>query len=257
MERVFGGEVALEIRDGIALVTLVATEGSWPWGTLRQEHRWNPELVSALSQALNVVEGSDAKVLVITNNGKYWSNGMDLRYLDQHEPDALQRSTNELMARLCCFPLPTLGAFRGHWCAAGAMMGLALDFRIMSKESGFFFIPGVDLGLVYAPMQMALMKAKLPQSMHRDVILFNSRRWTAQDLLAAGAIDAAKPTQKVLPCAMAMAEALRPKGQGPARQALPALKRGLYHEVLQAVNAGGMAFPGRTAGVDRAAPAKL
>lgn len=64
------------------------------------------------------------------------------------------------------------------------MMGLALDFRIMSKESGpsfvsavdarywakvflesvrfgpsgFFFIPGVDLGLVYAPMQMALMK---------------------------------------------------------------------------------------------------
>ena len=41
---------------------------------------------------------------------------------------------------------------------------------------GLFFIPGVDLGLVYAPMQTELMKAKLPQAMHRDVILFNSRQ---------------------------------------------------------------------------------
>lgn len=38
------------------------------------------------------------------------------------------------------------------------------------------------------------------------------------------------PQAEPRPCAMAMAEALRPKGQGPARQALPALKRGLYHE---------------------------
>ena len=81
----------------------------------------------------------------------------------------------------------------------------------LSPLGGYFFIPGVDLGLVYAPMQLALMKAKLPVAMHRDVILFNARprkkrpcgallqrRWTAHDLFTAGAIDAAEPCHMVL-----------------------------------------------------------
>ncbi|CAK9031277.1 unnamed protein product [Durusdinium trenchii] len=182
---------------------------------------------------------------------------MDLRYLDSCSGKAsqqLQKDTNELMARICCFPLPTVAAFRGHWCAAGAMMGLAFDYRVMSSDVGFFFIPGVDLGLIYAPMQTALMKAKLPQSLHRDVILFNSRRWTAKDLLAAGAIDAAEPLQAVLHKALQLATALRSKGQGPPRKALQGLKQGLYHEVLEALSAGAMSFPGRVSGVEKAAP---
>ncbi|CAE8640151.1 unnamed protein product, partial [Polarella glacialis] len=180
----FEGEVSLEFLDGVALVTMVSTEGTFDWGTRREEHRWNPVMVSALGRALDVVEASsEAKALVVANEGKFWSNGMDLKYLDANEGEvALQHTlrTNELMARICCFPLPTVAALFGHWCAAGGMMGLAFDFRVMSSDRGFFFVPGVDLGLVYAPMQTELMKAKLPASMHRDVILFNRRRWTAQ-----------------------------------------------------------------------------
>eukprot|EP00434_Breviolum_minutum_P011713 symbB.v1.2.010333.t1/scaffold671.1/size323421/14 len=247
------GDVRLELRNGVALITLQATEGVWPWGTQRREHRWNPELVCNLSKALDAVEVEfSVEALVVTNEGKYWSNGMDLRFLDTcstEEMSTLQRDTNQLMARMCCFPLPTIAALRGHWCAAGGMMGLALDFRIMSSDSGFFFIPGIDLGLVYAPMQMALMKAKLPQNMHRDVILFNSRRWTAPELLLAGAIDAAEPSHLVLPHALKLAQNLRIKGRGAARKALQGIKRGLYHEVLQAE--GEMTFPGRVRGIDR------
>eukprot|EP00435_Cladocopium_sp_Y103_P036609 s311_g9.t1 len=249
------GDVHFEIRNGVALLTLKAPEGSWSWGTLRAEHRWNPVLVSDLSRALDAVEAdSTAEVLVVSNEGRYWSNGMDLRYLDScsnEEQSRLQRDTNQLMARVCCFPLPTVAAFKGHWCAAGGMMGLAFDFRVMSSDSGYFFIPGVDLGLVYAPMQVALMKAKLPPNLHRDVILFNLRRWTASELLIAGAIDAAELQQMVLPRALQLAQALRLKGRGPARHALPGIKRSLYSEVLEAMNAGEMSFPGRVRGVDR------
>ena len=39
--------------------------------------------------------------------------------------------------RVCCFPLPTVAAFKGHWCAAGGMMGLAFDFRVMASDNGF------------------------------------------------------------------------------------------------------------------------
>ena len=40
------------------------------------------------------------------------------------------------LRRVCCFPLPTVAAFKGHWCAAGGMMGLAFDFRVMASGSG-------------------------------------------------------------------------------------------------------------------------
>ena len=55
-------------------------------------------------------------------------------------------------------------------------MGLAFDYRIMTSERGYFFVPGVDLGIVYSPLQTELMMAKLPPGMHRDVIIMNSIR---------------------------------------------------------------------------------
>merc|ERR1719277_2572593 len=113
--------------------------------------------------------------------------------MDAYEgkPEAKEHGArlNELMARICCFPLPTVAALGGHWCAAGGMFGLCFDYRVMSDDRGFFFIPGVDLGLVYSPFQVELMKAKLPMHMHRKVIVFNSQRWTASQLLQEHVVD--------------------------------------------------------------------
>lgn len=255
----FADEVTLEIRDGVALLTLAGADGAFPWGTLRAEHRWNPATVTALGQALDAVEASDEVcAVVVTNVGKFWSNGMDLKYLDassKAEVREIGDRTNDLMARICCFPLPTVAAIQGHFCAAGGMMGLCFDYRVMSTDRGFFFIPGVDLGLVYSPLQMAVMSTKLPQSMHRDVILLNTKRWSADELAATGAVDVAVPCADVLPRAMELAAKLKAKGQGPARKALGGIKRGLYKNVLDALAAGGeMDTAGRTRGIDRAAP---
>merc|ERR1719487_1099669 len=102
-----------------------------------------------------------------------------------------------------------------------------------------FFIPGVDLGLVYGRLQMAVMAAKLPQPMHR------------------GVVDVAANSAEVLPRALELAQSLRPKGQGPARKALGGIKRGLYKDVLEALAEGGdlMDLSGTTKGVDRPASA--
>lgn len=142
----FEDEVSLEIRDGVALLTLVATEGSHPWGTLREEHRWNPLLIRALTSALDEVEvaGDQVNALVLANEGKFWSNGLDLKYLESHGVtiDSLggQKSPvdglTDLILRVLCFPVPTIAAFSGHWCAAGAMFGLAFDCRIMARLLG-------------------------------------------------------------------------------------------------------------------------
>jgi len=255
----FDDEVSLELRGGVALLTFVGAESSFPWGTKREEHRWNPVTVRAFDSALDAVEkDQEAKVLVVTNVGKFWSNGFDLKFVDVHGDQAkdLGDRLNELMTRVCCFPLPTIAAINGHFCAAGGMMGLAFDYRVMSNDRGFFFIPGVDLGLVYSPLQTALMTTKLPKSMHRDVILFNAKRWNAKELLDEGAIDGSVPSVEVVSKAFAMAESLKPKGSGAARKVLGGIKRRVYKDVIDALATGGEMDTGaRSKGVDR--PSKL
>ena len=56
--------------------------------------------------AVSVGSPTFHKALVLGNEGRYWSNGMDLRYLDSCSPEEhlkLQRDTNQLMARHGCY----------------------------------------------------------------------------------------------------------------------------------------------------------
>lgn len=253
---VFEDEVSLEFKDGVAVVTLKATSGEFAWGTKREEHRWNPTTVKAFSQALDTVEAageSMASALVVANAGKFWSNGFDLKYAASHATEDFQEKLNEIMTRVCCFPLPTVAALDGHWVAAGGMMGLAFDYRVMASDRGFFFIPGVDLGLIYAPLQIALMKSKLSPEMQREVIVFNSKRWNGEALAQKGIVECAVPSKQVLAKAMELAASLKPKGSGGARKALGGIKRAVYKDVVEACAAGGgMNMSGTTKGVEYA-----
>eukprot|EP01062_Namystynia_karyoxenos_P071387 TRINITY_DN66851_c0_g1_i1.p2 TRINITY_DN66851_c0_g1~~TRINITY_DN66851_c0_g1_i1.p2 ORF type:complete len:275 (+),score=68.83 TRINITY_DN66851_c0_g1_i1:36-860(+) len=258
-----GGELfSVEVRDHVAVVTMCAVSGKFPWGTPKAEHRWNPVTIEALGAALDTVEGNrDAHALVLAASGKYWSNGFDLAWADQASASdnaRCNRQLNDVMARVLCFPIPTVAAIGGHWCAAGGMMGLCFDFRVMSSDRGYFFIPGVDLGLVYSPFQTELMKAKLPRHMHRDVIVLNARRWKAVELLAEKVVDEACPVGSVLPRAAAAAQRLSAKGRGPARKALQGIKRRVFAQVIAAMSSDPeMLFVGREKGVAYAPPPKL
>lgn len=259
-KQVFDEEVALELRDdGLAVITLIGGKGEFPWGTKKEEHRWNPVTVKALGAALDAIEtnGTKTNVVIIHNEGKFWSNGMDLLYMDANDEDTNKKhsdATNELMARVCTFGLPTVAALGGHWCAAGGMMGLALDYRVMSNDRGFFFVPGVDIGIIYSPFQTEIMKAKLPAGMHRDVIVLNSKRWNAEDLVKKGVVDVSAPANEVLAKAIEFATALKPKGTGPARAALGGIKKNVYKDVLGALGVGAMGYEARIKGVDRPDP---
>jgi enoyl-CoA hydratase/carnithine racemase len=47
--------------------------------------------------------------------------------------------------------VPTVAAVNGHAFAAGGMMMLAHDFRVMRSDRGYFCLNEVDLGLPLAP----------------------------------------------------------------------------------------------------------
>ena len=254
---------SINVENNVAVITLLGkTKGeTFPWGTPKQEHRWNPHTVESLMKNLNEC-ASDKNVhcVVVTGEGKFWSNGMDLAWVDAHtnkENATFTKRLNDLFERILCFPIPTIAALNGHWCAAGGMCGLCFDYRVMNNEKGFFFVPAVDLGVVYSSFQIELMKSKMPPFMHREVICFNSTRWLADQLVENKVVDCACPAASVLPESLKMADLLKSKGEGPSRGAMEPIKRKVYIQVLNALDTDEkslMNFNGRSGGHNYAPP---
>ena len=72
---------------------------------------------------------------------------MDLKWIDANldKADGLQKTAEKALAKLLTCPVPTVASMAGHATAAGAMLSLACDWRVMG-ERGLFFIPAVELG---------------------------------------------------------------------------------------------------------------
>jgi len=145
--------------------------------------------------------------------------------------DVLRR-VHALFARLLVFPTATVAAINGHAFAAGAMLALACDARVMRDDRGYFCLPEADIGLPFTPGMTALLKARLSAASAHEAML-TARRYGAQEALAAGIVDAVVPSEQVLEAAVARAAAL----VGKPRATVVAIKRGLYGEVVATLEA--------------------
>ncbi|KAJ9455392.1 Enoyl-CoA delta isomerase 3 [Diplonema papillatum] len=177
--------------DGILLLTFEG-EGLEPWGTKREEHRLTGDCIREVNDALDYAdEDASVRAVALTGGGgKYWSNGFDLTWMQASGSAAfdVQQEFEKLLARILVFPVPTLAVLNGHATAAGSMLALAFDYRIMRRDRGYFFMPAGDYGLVPTPGMTELMRAKTPSIMHTDLIVY-AVRYTAADLLANAVIS--------------------------------------------------------------------
>jgi Delta3-Delta2-enoyl-CoA isomerase len=198
------------------------------------ENRFHPDWLTAVNGALDEVEQSPAP-LVTTASSRIYSNGLDLDWLGQHG-DQLQTYVAEvqgLLARMLAFPVPTVAAIPGHVFAAGAMLALAHDFRVMRADRGFFCLPEVDINIPFTPGMAALIQGKLlPATAHEAMT--TGRRYGGTDALAKGVVDDAVPEEDVLPRALERARALT--GKNP--QTLAAIKTQMYVGPLAALREG-------------------
>jgi enoyl-CoA hydratase/carnithine racemase len=200
------------------------------------ENRFNPDTLGAIEAALDELEGSEQPgALVITGEGKFFSNGLDLEWMGAAAPGGAEdvlRRVHALFARLLVFPTATVAAVNGHAFAAGAMLALACDARVMREDRGYFCLPEADIGLPFTPGMTALLKARLSAASAHEAML-TARRYSAQEALAAGIMDAAVPSEQVLEVAVERAAAL----MGKPRATVAAIKRGLYGEAVATLEA--------------------
>jgi enoyl-CoA hydratase/carnithine racemase len=194
------------------------------------ENRFHPDWLAAFGTALDEVEKAEGpKALVTSATGKFWSNGLDLDWLGQHgdQFQSYAASVQSLLARVLELPVPTVAALQGHVFAAGAMLSLCHDFRVMRADRGFFCLPEVDIHIPFTPGMSALIQSRLtPQVAHEAMT--TGRRYGGVDAAAAGIVDATAADGAVLDAAVERAAALA----GKASPTLGTIKARMYGPAL-------------------------
>ncbi|XP_006812299.2 uncharacterized protein LOC102805250 [Saccoglossus kowalevskii] len=80
------------------------------------ENRMNLLLISAVDEALDRIERSNATALVTIGTGKFYSNGMtaeDFYIKDLTASYRMLKKWNQLTTRMLIFPMPTVAAING------------------------------------------------------------------------------------------------------------------------------------------------
>ena len=176
-----------------------------------------------------------------TGAGKFYCNGLDLDQLGlSSEAKAGEEGFRELvpavlqlMGRLLVFPRPTVAALNGHAFAAGGMLALAQDFRVMRHDRGWFCIPEIDLNMWLAPGMTALLQARLPKlTFHESIV--TGRRYTGPESEEHGIVQQVAAEDDVVPTAVDVAGLLADKDP----TTLQALKRGMYGDVVELLESG-------------------
>lgn len=197
------------------------------------ENRFGSEAIRRWNELLDEAEAAAGpKALVTTGAGKFYSNGLDLDYMQsgEVEPGAYVESVLAIMSRVLTFPAITVAAMNGHAFGAGAQIALAHDYRIMRKDRGYFCMPEIDLGMHLHPGMTALIQARLPIQTAHEVIATGTR-YSAELALERSIVDRVEDEASVVSSAVELAAGLAAK----AAPVMSRLKGEMYPQVLEAM----------------------
>lgn len=194
----------VEIVDKVGLVTMNRPERSNSmipsfWSEL-------PEIVDELSNAGSV------RAMVLAAEGKHFCSGMDLEVFsandtvggaDSGERPSGHRSRRNERFRSTALKLqdtftamerarmPVLSAIQGACVGGGIDMVSATDMRY-ATENAWFSIHEINIGMTADVGTLQRMPKLVPEGIVRE-LAYTGRRWTAEEAMAAGFVNAVYP----------------------------------------------------------------
>ena len=196
------------------------------------ENRMNDRWLTAMGAALDEIEaGDDPLALVTTGSGRFFTNGLDLGWLAGKGQTAMREfvtGVERLFARIIEAPFVTVAACNGHTYAAGAMLALCHDFRVMRQDRGYFCLPEVDLGIPFTAGMDALIKQRLPLVTAHEVMV-TGKRYGGLEAAEKQIVHEAVSDERVLPRAIEIAS----EHAGKNRANLRAIKSRMYGQLLE------------------------
>ncbi|TCD63572.1 hypothetical protein EIP91_005211 [Steccherinum ochraceum] len=145
-------------------------------------------------------EGGRGALIIVGKRSqqKFFSNGLDFdNLMKQHNNrvdfiPGLIGAYNPLLRRLLTYPLPVIAALNGHTFAAGMIMALCCDYRVMvdgKTRNAWMTMNEIHFGATLPPTFPALFRTKYPDGhLHRKVFL-EGHRFTPSEALEAGLVD--------------------------------------------------------------------
>jgi len=195
------------------------------------ENRFTREWMTSVTEALDEVDAADGpRALLTVATGKIWSNGLDLDWLMANLDKAAEYTAQvqDLFARTLSTQYPTIAVLQGHTFAAGALLALAHDVRIMRADRGYFCLPEVDINIPFAPGMSALIQGRLSHATAHEAMT-TGRRYGGAEAVDAGIVAAALPLEELVPHAEAWASGQASKA-GPT---LRTIRTMLYREAIE------------------------
>jgi Delta3-Delta2-enoyl-CoA isomerase len=213
--------IELEKRGDVFVLRMVAGE-----------NRFNAQFVTRFNQVLDEVENFRGPAALVTvGEGKFYSNGLDLEWMNAQSKELYVQhviNVNTLLVRTLTFPMMTVAAINGHVFAAGAMLALAHDFRIMRSDRGYFCLPEIDIGLPFSEPMGEVIRAKLPRVTAHEAMC-TAKRYTAVEAVERQIVHQAATEVEVLSKAIELAQS----HSGKDRKILSSIKHQIYENVIK------------------------
>jgi enoyl-CoA hydratase/carnithine racemase len=196
-----------------------------------EENRMNQPWLDAMNEALDEIDATpDAGALVTTGADKFFSNGLDLEWLMSPGADMLRfvADVERLFARVLAAPYTTVAACNGHTFAAGAMLALCHDFRVMRADRGFFCLPEVDIKIPFTPGMNSLIMSRMTITAAHEVMV-TGKRFGGEEAARLHIVHRAVAADDVLPTAIALAT----EHGGKDRNTLGTIKKRMYGDTIR------------------------
>lgn len=192
----------LDISGQVATITLNRPE---------KRNAISAAMIAELQTALDEVEKSHARVVIITGAGKAFCAGMDLELLSaiaQQSPAENQEDSRriaKMLRRIWSFSRPLIAAVNGAAYAGGCGIATLCDFTLAAPEAKFGYTE-VKIGFLPAIVSVFLTR-QIGEKRSRDLLL-TGRTIDAAEAKAFGLVTEVVPSDQLLHRAQELAGTL-------------------------------------------------
>src|SRR5690242_11602492 len=171
----------------------------------------NPQMMCDLQTALDTIEKSHARVVILTGAGKCFCAGMDLDMLQtisKQSPAENQEDSRriaKLLRRIWSFPRPLIAAVNGAAYAGGCGIATLCDFTLAVPEAKFGYTE-VKIGFLPAIVSVFLTR-QIGEKRSRDLLL-TGRIIDAAEAREYGLVTEVFPAEQLMDAAQELADTL-------------------------------------------------
>jgi methylglutaconyl-CoA hydratase len=169
------------------------------------------QMIADLQSALDAIEKSHARVVILTGAGKAFCAGMDLEMLaaiakqSPAENQEDSRRIAKMLRRIWSFTRPTIAAVNGAAYAGGCGIATLCDFTLASPEAKFGYTE-VKIGFLPAIVSVFLTR-QIGEKRSRDLLL-TGRIIDAAEAKEYGLVTEVVPAERLMDTARELADTL-------------------------------------------------